>query len=128
MNALNLAPVDIRAFVPARDFEQSKQFYQALGFTMPWSSDDLAQLRCGECSFLLQKFHVQAHSDNFMMHMLVENVDDWFAQVQAQGLVERFGARVMPPEDRPWGHRDFVLIDPTGVLWRIAQVLPPAAA
>jgi uncharacterized glyoxalase superfamily protein PhnB len=29
-----------------------------------------------------------------------------------------------PPEDRPWGMRDFVLVDPTGVLWRIAQNLP----
>jgi len=25
------------------------------------------------------------------------------------------------PEDRPWDMRDFVLFDPTGVLWRIGQ-------
>jgi uncharacterized glyoxalase superfamily protein PhnB len=29
-----------------------------------------------------------------------------------------------PPADRPWGMRDFVIVDPTGVLWRIAQNIP----
>jgi len=27
------------------------------------------------------------------------------------------------PVDQPWGIRDFVLTDPTGVLWRIGQVI-----
>ena len=26
-----------------------------------------------------------------------------------------------PPDERPWGMRDFTIADPTGVLWRIAQ-------
>jgi uncharacterized glyoxalase superfamily protein PhnB len=26
-----------------------------------------------------------------------------------------------PPADRPWGLRDFIIVDPTGVLWRIGQ-------
>jgi hypothetical protein len=30
-------------------------------------------------------------------------------------------AAVEPPADRPWGMRDFVIVDPTYVLWRIAQ-------
>jgi uncharacterized glyoxalase superfamily protein PhnB len=29
-----------------------------------------------------------------------------------------------PPEDRPWGLRDFVLTDPTSVLWRIGRNKP----
>ena len=31
------------------------------------------------------------------------------------------GVKVEPPADRPWGMRDFVIVDPTYVLWRIAQ-------
>ena len=27
----------------------------------------------------------------------------------------------LPPEDRPWRIRDFVLVDPSGVLWRVGQ-------
>ena len=121
---VNLKAVEIKAFVPARDFAASKSFYQALGFEVPWSSDDLAYVRFGETSFLLQKFFVAEHAHNFMMHLLVENVDDWYRHVMASGVVEKFGVRIEPPQDRPWAIRDFPLTDPTGVLWRIGQNIP----
>jgi hypothetical protein len=38
----NMTAVEIKAFVPARDFELSKRFYVDLGFELAWSSDDLA--------------------------------------------------------------------------------------
>ena len=56
-----------------------------------------------------------------MMHLLVQNVDDWHRNVESSGLIERFGTRVGAPENRPWGLRDFFFTDPTGVLWRIGQ-------
>lgn len=34
--------------------------------------------------------------------------------------------RVNPPENRPWGIRDFTIDDPTGVLWRIGQSIESA--
>jgi uncharacterized glyoxalase superfamily protein PhnB len=118
---MNLAAIEIKAFVPARDLAVSKAFYLALGFEVPWSSEDMAYVRHGSTSFLLQKFFVPEHANNFMMHLLVENVDDWYANVVASGVEQAFGARFEPPEDRPWGLRDFVLVDPTSVLWRIGQ-------
>lgn len=121
---MNLNTVEFKAFVPARDFAQSKAFYEALGFAIPWSDDDLAYVRHGDCAFLLQNFHEPAHTANFQMHMLVENVDDWHRHVLASGVAERFGVKVGPCEDQPWAMRDFVLFDPSGVLWRIAQNLP----
>ena len=121
MSALDLRAVEIKAFVPARDMAQSLQFDRELGFEVPWASDELAYLHAGDCSFLLQKFYVAEHAGNFMMHLLVADVDAWWAQVQAQRLPERYNVRALPPEDRPWRIRDFVLVDPTGVLWRIGQ-------
>jgi catechol 2,3-dioxygenase-like lactoylglutathione lyase family enzyme len=118
---VNLAAVEIKAFVPSRDFERSKQFYLALGFEIPWSSEDLAYVRYGEASFLLQSFYEPAHTSNFQMHLLVENVDDWHAHVRSSGVQDRFGVDVGEPENRPWAMRDFTLFDPSGVLWRIAQ-------
>ena len=120
----NLNPVEIKAFVPARDFAASKAFYIALGFEVPWAGDELAYVRLGSTSFLLQKFFVPAHANNFMMHLLVENVDDWYEHVLASGVVQQFGVQVGQPADRPWGLRDFTLTDPTGVLWRIGQEIP----
>jgi catechol 2,3-dioxygenase-like lactoylglutathione lyase family enzyme len=114
-----LRSIEAKAFVPARDFELSKRFYQAIGFTLDWSTDNLASLRHGGSCFLLEKFHVQAHADNFKMHLWVEDVDAWWRHVAASS--EAFGISVEPPEDRPWGMRDFALMDPSGVLWRIAE-------
>jgi hypothetical protein len=116
-----LKTVEIKAFVPARDFALSKQFYADLGFEIAWSSEDLAYLHHGDCAFLLQKFYVKEHADNFMMHMIVTDVDAWWRHVEARGILSRYNIKTGPPEDRPWGLRDFILTDPTGVLWRIGQ-------
>lgn len=121
---MNLAAVEIKAFVPATDFGRSKDFYLALGFEIPWSADDLAYVRHGSTSFLLQAFNEPAFVRNYQMHLLVENVDDWHAHVTASGVAARFGVRVGEPEDRPWAMRDFTLFDPSGVLWRVARNLP----
>ena len=120
-----LGTVEIKAFVPSKDFALSKQFYQDLGFELAWSSENMAYLRSGDSSFLLQKFYVKEHADNFMMHLLVEDVDAWWRYVEAQGLTGRYGVMAEAPSDKPWGLRDFVITDPTGVLWRIGQNIEP---
>lgn len=121
---MNLSTVEIKAFVPAADLEISKQFYLALGFQIPWSSEDMAYVHHGDTSFLLQAFNEPAFISNYQMHLLVENVDDWHAHVIESGVAERFGVRVDSPENQPWGMRDFPLFDPSGVLWRVAQNIP----
>lgn len=117
----NLSAVEIKAFVPARDFTLSKQFYSDLGFTIAWSDDDLAYLRAGDCSFLLQNFYQPEHAGNFMMHLLVADVEAWWRHVENAQLTARYGVRAEQPDDRPWDMRDFTIADPTGVLWRIAH-------
>jgi uncharacterized glyoxalase superfamily protein PhnB len=119
----SLETVEIKAFVPARDFALSKQFYQDIGFELAWSSENMAYLHRGNCSFLLQDFYVREHADNFMMHLLVTDVDAWWRHVEARGIVSKYYVAAGPPEDRPWGIRDFTLVDPTGVLWRIGQAI-----
>ena len=81
---------------------------------------NLAYLHHGNSSFLLQNFYNEMHAGNFMMHLLVNDVDAWWRHVQAQGIASKYN-KTEPPEDRPWGLRDFVLVDPTGVLWRIVR-------
>ena len=120
----NMATIEVKAFVPARDFELSKRFYQDLGFDMAWSSEALAYFCHGDSSFLLQNYYVKEHADNFMMHLLVEDVGAWWKHVEAKGLAAKYGVKADPPEDRDWGIRDFILVDPTGVLWRIGQDIP----
>ena len=117
----NLNAIEIKAFVPARDFELSKRFYRDVGFTMASDGDGVAYFHLGNCAFLLQNFHVPAATDNFMMHLLVEDVNAWHAQLASAAIAQRYGVKIGPLEDQPWGMRDFVLFDPSGVLWRVAQ-------
>lgn len=121
---MDLETIEIKAFVPARDLAESLDFYKALGFEATMESDDLAELRHGKTAFLLSQFYNPEHANNFVMHMLVANADDWYRNVVASGVIEKFSVRTSPPDDRPWGIRDFTLIDPTGVLWRIGHVIP----
>lgn len=121
---MNLAAVEIKAFVPAADLELSKEFYAALGFEVPWSSEDLAYVRLGETSFLLQAFNEPQFIKNYQMHLLVEDVDDWHAHVVSSGVIKRYGVKIGTPENQPWAMRDFTLFDPSGVLWWIAQNIP----
>lgn len=112
----NLTTVELKAFVPSKDFDLSKRFYSDLGFELAWSSNDLAYFRHGQSSFLLQNFYNREHADNSMMHLLVEDADAWWSHVVAQSVATKYGVKAEPPEDRPWGLRDFILVDPTGVL------------
>lgn len=117
----NLRVAEIKAFVPAKDFALSKRFYQDIGFTMASDEDGVAYFHHGEASFLLQDFFVEALAQNFMMHLLVEDVDAWHQALEDAGIAARYGVTVGPIELQPWRMRDFVLFDPSGVLWRIAQ-------
>lgn len=117
----NLNITEIKAFVPAKDFELSKQFYKDLGFTMASEGGGVAYFHMNHVSFLLQDFCAASLAENFMMHILVEDVDAWWAHVDATGVASKYGVRVGAIESQPWRMRDFCLSDPSGVLWRIGQ-------
>jgi catechol 2,3-dioxygenase-like lactoylglutathione lyase family enzyme len=123
---MNLATVEIKVFVPARDFEQSQRFYADCGFTRGSVGGGIAHFSAGACSFLLQDFYDEGLANNLMLHLLVENVDDWHAHLRARDLPGRFGVKLGEPQDQPWAMRDFVLTDPSGVLWRLAQPIARA--
>lgn len=116
-----LETIELKAFVPAIDFTLSQRFYEDLGFNIPWTSDELAYLSFGNCTFLLQNFYEKALAENFMMHLSVKSVDAWWEHVKDQKIAEKYSVKVTEPEQRPWKMRDFVLIDPSGVLWRISE-------
>ena len=117
----NLSVTEIKAFVPAKDFELSKRFYQHMGFTMASDEGGIAYFHADHTSFLLQDFCAPGLSENFMMHMLVHDVDAWWSKIQESGITAKFGVQVTAIEQQPWRMRDFCVTDPSGVLWRIAQ-------
>jgi uncharacterized glyoxalase superfamily protein PhnB len=45
----------------------------------------------------------------------------WDKTIDDAGIAGKYGVKVGAIELQPWRMRDFVLFDPSGVLWRIAQ-------
>lgn len=117
----NLNTIELKAFVPAKDHALSRRFYSDIGFTEASNGDGVAYFHCGHVSFLLQDFYEQALAENLMLHLLVEDVDAWHRALTERRIAETYGVRIGPVEQQPWRMRDFVLFDPSGVLWRIAQ-------
>jgi len=122
MNALGV--VELKAFVPARDFALSKRFYRSLGFTQKSEGGGVAYFHYGSCAFLLQDFYTKEFAENCVMHLQVQDVREWFSHVRTADLAGMFGVQVTPLVDQPWGMTEFVVIDPSGVCWHIAQNIP----
>src|ERR1700733_5262533 len=79
--------VALRPFVPASDFEKSLRFYTDLGFAAHRLGDSLASMELGPFAFLLQRFQAEGFAGNFMMHLLVRDVQGWWSRIESLDLV-----------------------------------------
>ena len=115
--------VALRPFVPAKDFAASMRFYADLGFTVRPISDSLAAVELGPFGFLLQQYDVPGFAENYMMHLLVKDLDAWWRRIERLDLATRYGLiwKPRPPAVQPWGLTVAYVADPTGVLWHFAQ-------
>ncbi len=113
-----------RPFLPAKDFELSKRFYEALGFTKVMDGE-VAIFRIGPSSFILQNYFQKEWAENFMMQLMVDDLDAWWAHITSLDLPEKFGVQ-MPraPALQPWGMSVAYVFDPSGILWHVAQRRP----
>ena len=111
----------LRAFMPTKDFAVSKEFYQALGFEK-LIDGEVAVFRAGSGEFILQQYYQEDWAQNFMMQLMVDDLDSWWVHIQSLDLPDRFGIpEPRPPALQPWGLRIAYLVDPSGVLWHVAQ-------
>jgi catechol 2,3-dioxygenase-like lactoylglutathione lyase family enzyme len=113
------AALELKTFVPAADFDLSKRFYRAVGFQEDWTNGEVAMFKSGATSFLLRFETDAGYAGGLQMQILVDSVDDWYEHLRQS--LEPFGLVPPAPVLRPWGARDFVLTDPSGVRWRVTQ-------
>jgi hypothetical protein len=121
MTAIPTGTEFIRPFVPTRDFEVSKRFYETLGFKKVLDGE-VAIFNAGSGGFILQRYYQKEWAENFMMQLMVDDLDAWWTHINGLDLPGRFGVRPpKPPEAQPWGLRVAYVVDPSGVLWHVAQ-------
>ena len=110
-----------RPFLPAKDFDVSKRFYETVGFEKLLDSD-VAIFRIGASEFILQNYYQAEWAGNFMMQLMVDDLDGWWTHIERLDLAATFG--VPPPRApamQPWGLRVAYVVDPSGVLWHVAE-------
>jgi hypothetical protein len=111
----------VRPMVPAKNLELSRRFYADLGFQQRPLTDDLVEMSLGPCTFLLQNYYVKDWADNFVIHLTVSNIQEWWDHIASLDLPGRYGVKTSPPQNEDWGIVAG-LMDPAGVLWRFAQI------
>src|SRR5262245_9334176 len=84
-----------RPFLPSRDFELSKKFYEAVGF-QKLLDGEVAIFRVGGGEFILQRYFQKEWAENFMMQLMVDDLDAWWAHIVSLDLPARFA--VQPPK------------------------------
>jgi lactoylglutathione lyase len=119
------------------DVEASVRFYAAtLGLAPPetWSSDGYVPLRGGVVTIGVQNAANLPADHHFSrerlagprgvgLEIVIEVADVERAYSLASHEAERHHGRIEPISDRPWGARDFRLIDPDGYYVRVTSRL-----
>ena len=117
------------------DVEASVSFYGAtLGLVPPenWSSDGYVALRAGAVTIGVQGHRNLPVGHHFSpahltgsrgvgLEMVIEVDDVDRAYALARPEAERHGGRIEPLCGRPWGTRDFRLVDPDGYYVRVTS-------
>ena len=116
MTFLSLAP-----FVPSgREFQKSRQLFEALGFQIEWDGGDYVGFARDGCKFILQNYDNRTFAENLMVNVSVSDIKEFFKAVNDNKLAEKYGIRVGAPTLQPYGE-EVNIIDLAGVCWHFVQ-------
>jgi len=112
--------------LPSRDLDETRGFYERLGFRAagwwPREFGGYAILVRGDISVHFFRFDEISPAENYAQcYWRVRDVDALYAECRSAGLPRSGIPRLDPVEDRPWGMREFAIVDPSGNLIRVGQ-------
>jgi predicted lactoylglutathione lyase len=111
----------LEPFVPSgSNFEGSKQFFLELGFTINWDAGDYIGFEKDGCKFILQHYTNKEFAENLMISVKVDNAKEFYQFVVDKKLPEKFGIRISPPTQQPYG-KEVNIIDIAGVCWHFVE-------
>jgi hypothetical protein len=112
----------IRAFIGAKNFEESRLFYKELDFEESIISSKMSYFRVTPTlGFYLQNAYVKDWIDNTMIFLEVDDVDKYFKELSNLRLHEKYKTvRLSPIKENYWGKECF-LHDPSGILWHFGE-------
>ena len=112
----------VKAFIGSKDYNESRQFYNDLGFEEVILSKNMSLFKITpHLGFYLQDAYVKDWVDNTMMFLEVENVREYWNELQKLGLEKKYSTvRLKHIVQLDWG-KEFFVHDPAGVLWHIGE-------
>lgn len=110
---------DIRPFLSCINYEISQAFYQALGFTVEYVTDDLALCINGRCTFFLSRSDSEEYTKNIMFQLIVLDIEEAFEVISS---IKGFDISYQPIVIEHWG-KIVYLTGPSGELWHITELL-----
>ena len=103
---------DIRTFIPSKNYEISKAFYEEIGFNAEYVSEELTLFKSGDCFFFLQRFYSEELASNFMLQICVEDIEEAFKLCSAS----KHKTKITSNQQERWGKVFFL-----GPCWIIAS-------
>lgn len=103
--------------LPARDVLEAVEWYEReLGFrrlfAYPEKDPDYASVARDDAEIHLFRMDVDPKKSDWMIYLRVTGVEELYAEYSARGLIHPNG----PLQTKPWGQREFAVIDPNGAL------------
>ena len=119
---MNYSAKNIRAFIGAKDFEESKEFYTKLGFEIVDIPGDMVLVKVNDnLAFYLQKYYQKKWVQNSMIFLEVDDIESCYADLLSRDLASQYKyVRLSEIKTFDWG-RECFLHDPSGILWHFCE-------
>ena len=113
--------------LPAHDLERARAFYESLGFTAWYHDAHYEIVTRGELIVHLEsRPDLAPETNRTSCYWRVVDADQLYREFAALRLPSDGIPRITPPEDEPWGMREFTLTDPSGNVVRVGHELSDA--
>lgn len=110
--------------LPSRDLDKSCIFYRGLGFDCRFAGDNylIATFEGVELHFTLYQ-NIEPETNEYRCYIRTDNVEYLFNKMKAAGLPSDGIPRLTHIENKPWGMREYAVIDLDGTLISIGEIL-----
>jgi len=119
---MNIKTKSLRAFIGAKNYNLSREFYKALDFHENVIDDKMSYFSVNEnLGFYLQDYYKKDWINNSMLFLEVDNLIEYEQYLLAKNLDEKFkNVRFTKIRNETWG-REIFMHDPSGVLWHFGE-------
>lgn len=119
---MNYTSKNIRTFIGAKNYSESREFYRTLDFEEVIIDKDMCLFRINETlGFYLQDYYVKKWVDNSMVCLKVDDIETCYDELLTKGLHKEYKyVRLSEIKKFDWG-REVFLHDPSGILWHFCE-------